>query len=85
MTRKERLVFDAGVNVIWSSDDELFWIFDGEDCWLLNFYRRNDGTPMVDEFRIDDTTGFDPATFDFINGVPNYTETETEFWNRAIK
>jgi len=85
MSRKERFIHDAGVNVIWECKDELFWIFDGEDCWFLNFYNRNDDTPMVDEFRLDDTTGFDPETFDYANGVPDYTETEDEFWARIVK
>lgn len=85
MTRKERLIYNAGVNVIWNDGDELFWIFDGEDQWFLSFYKNNDDTTMVDEFRLDDTTDFDPEMFDFANGVPDYTETEDTFWQKTEK
>ena len=84
MTREEKLRKTGSV-IIWECDDELFFAQDGGDFWFLNFYKNNDDTPMVDEFYIDDEDKFDPEKFDFINGVPDYMETEDEFWTRIVK
>lgn len=80
MTRKEKLLA-SGNEILWErGDDELFLIQDGGDFWFVNFYENNEGGRMVDEFYIDDPDDFDPEAFDFINGVPDNTETEKEFW-----
>ena len=47
---------------------------------VYNFYENNDGKRLVDAFYINDPDDFDPEAFDFINGVPDNTEPENEFW-----
>lgn len=61
-------------------DDEVFLIEDAGDVWFINFYENNDGKRLVDAFYVNDPDDFDPEAFDFINGVPDNTEPENEFW-----
>ncbi|HOM98114.1 MAG TPA: hypothetical protein PLY41_07410 [Acetomicrobium sp.] len=82
MTRLERLQ-NAGFDILWDAKDEDFYLEDRSYNLYISFYENNDGMPRVDIFYIPHPQSFNPDEFDAINGVPECSLSEEEFWERA--